>query len=125
MNFNGLTITEWGNRRWYGDLVADDSSGVVSSSISNVQGHFGEGSYASGYKYALIFVYSNQNMTDQTYLQPLTITWVGNMSSTTSYNTKTITKNGPNKLTFTVTKGNIILNNSGSEYYQYLIIWSN
>lgn len=82
-------------------------------------------SYASGYKYALIFAYSNQNMTDQSYLQPLTITWADNMSSTTNYNTKTITKNGPNKLTFTVTKGNIILNNSGGEYYNYLVIWSN
>ena len=50
MNFKGLTITNWGNRTWYGDLVTDDSSGVVSSSISNVQGHFGVGSYAFGYK---------------------------------------------------------------------------
>lgn len=82
-------------------------------------------SYASGYKYALIFAYSNQNMSEQAYLQPLTITWAGNMSSTTSYDTKTITKSGPNKLTFTVTKGNIILNNSGAEYYNYLVIWSN
>ena len=50
MNFNGLTITNWGNRTWPGDLVTDDSSGVVSSSISDVQGHFGEDSYAFGYK---------------------------------------------------------------------------
>lgn len=82
-------------------------------------------SYASGYKYALIFAYSNQNMSEQAYLQPLTITWAGNMSATTNYDTKTITKNGPNKLTFTVTKGNIILHNDGAEYYNYLVIWSN
>ena len=50
MNFKGLTITNWGNRTWFGDLVTDNNSGTVSSSISNVQGHFGVGSYAFGYK---------------------------------------------------------------------------
>ena len=50
MNFKGLTITNWGNIKWPGDLVTDDSSGVVSSSISNVQERFGEDSYAFGYK---------------------------------------------------------------------------
>ena len=50
MNFKGLTITNWGNKTWPGGLVTDNYSGIVSSSISNVQEYFGEGSYAFGYK---------------------------------------------------------------------------
>ena len=50
MNFKGLTITDWGNKTWSGGLVIDNYSGIVSSSISNVQEYFGEGSYAFGYK---------------------------------------------------------------------------
>ena len=82
-------------------------------------------SYASGYKYALIFVYSNQFIKDYDYIQPLIITWAGNMSSTTSYGEKQITPNGPQSLSFTVTNGDIILYNNGAPYYNYLIIWSN
>ena len=50
MNFKGLTITNWGNRTWHGELVTDNNSGVVSSSISNVQEYFGEETYAFGYE---------------------------------------------------------------------------
>ena len=84
-------------------------------------------SYASGYKYALIFAYCNKNITDvnEVQLQLFTITWVGNMSSTTSYGERTITQSGPHALSFTVTNGDIILHNTGGEYYRYLIIWSN
>lgn len=50
MNFKGLTITNWGNRTWPGELVTNNNSGIVSSSISNVQEYFGENSYAFGYE---------------------------------------------------------------------------
>lgn len=82
-------------------------------------------SYASGYKYALIFVYCNKNISEAENVQPLAITWAGNMSSTTSYDKRQLTQGGPHVVYFTVTNGNIILTNSGGEYYRYLIIWSN
>lgn len=50
MNFKGLTFTSWGNRTWPGVLLTDTNSGVVSSSISNVQEYFGEDTYAFGYE---------------------------------------------------------------------------
>lgn len=88
-------------------------------------------SYASGYKYALIFAYLNHPLggTDGTgstdNVQPLAIAWVGNMSSTTSYAQKPLTQSGPQALFFKVTNGDIILYNNGGDYYGYLIIWSN
>ena len=48
--FKGLTITNWGDMTWPGELVTNNYSGIVSSSISNVQEYFGEDSYAFGYK---------------------------------------------------------------------------
>lgn len=83
-------------------------------------------SYASGYKYALIFAYYNHNLgKTPEYTHPLAIALVGNMSSTTSYNKKPLTESGPNSLSFTVTNGDIIFNNNGGDNYGYLIIWSN
>lgn len=83
-------------------------------------------SYASGYKYALIFAYYNHNLgKTPEYTHPLAIALVGNMSSTTSYNEKPLTESGPNSLSFTVTNGDIIFNNNGGNNYGYLIIWSN
>lgn len=84
-------------------------------------------SYASGYKYALIFAYCDRHLSDvadQT-VQPFAIACVGNMSSTTSYGKKLLTQSGPNSLSFTVTNGDIIIYNNGGENYSYLIIWSN
>lgn len=83
-------------------------------------------SYASGYKYALIFAYYNHNLgKTPEYTHPLAIALVGNMSSTTSYNKKPLTESGPKSLSFTVTNGDIIFNNNGGDNYGYLIIWSN
>ena len=88
-------------------------------------------SYASGYKYALIFAYLNHplggdgDVSSTDSVQPLAIAWVGNMSSTTSYDKKPLTRSGPQALSFTVTNGNIILYNNGGDYYGYLVIWSN
>lgn len=81
--------------------------------------------YASGYKYAVIFAYYNHLLNEALAVQPLAITWAGNLSSTTSYDKRLITTSGPNNLYFTVTNGNIIFTNDGGEYYRYLIIWSN
>ena len=84
-------------------------------------------SYASGYKYALIFAYCDDHIKDVAgvMVQPLAIAWVGNMSSTTSYGEKPLTQAGPHSLSFTVTNGDIIICNNGGDYYGYLIIWSN
>ena len=84
-------------------------------------------SYASGYKYALIFAYCCYHIKDVAgaMIQPLAITWVDNMSSTTSYGEKPLTQSGPNSLSFAVTNGDIIIYDNDSDYYRYLIIWSN
>lgn len=86
-------------------------------------------SYASGYKYALILLYCFKSLHDVSgsALQPVILTWYQNLSSTTSYGTKTISQSngGQNDVKLTVSNGDLIININGGSYYRYWIMWSN
>ena len=86
-------------------------------------------SYASGYKYALILLYCYKALHDvsSATLQPVVLTWYGDLSSTTSYGTKTISQSngGQNDVKLTVSNGDLIININGGSYYRYWIMWSN
>ena len=86
-------------------------------------------SYATGYKYALILLYCYKTLgsTSDLTLQPVILTWAGNLSSTTSYDVRTLSSfNGDAyKVTLTVSNGDLIINVSGTSHYRYWIMWSN
>lgn len=86
-------------------------------------------SYASGYKYALILLYCFKALHDVSgsVLQPVILTWYHDLSSTTSYGTKTISQSngGQNDVKLTVSNGDLIININGASYYRYWIMWSN
>lgn len=80
-------------------------------------------SYATGYKYALILLYCYEPLgsTSNLTIQPVILTWAGGLSSTTSYDVRTISVN----MTFTVSNGDLIINVSGASHYRYWVMWSN
>ena len=104
-------------------------SSVVKYNTGNLSTGDNTISYATGYKYALILIYCYKALSSVSELtiQPVVLTWSGNLSSTTSYDVKTISQsnNGTYDVLLTVTNGDLIINVNGTSNYRYLVIWSN
>ena len=104
-------------------------SGIVKHNTGNLSTGDNTISYATGYKYALILLYCYKTLssTSNLPLQPVISTWTGILSSTTSYDVRTISVSNDNayKVELTVSNGDLIINVSGASRYRYWVMWSN